>query len=205
MNVNFLPAVVALLALCVPPLGFASGGEDGSSAKAEAVFAGGCFWCMEKPFDDLPGVVSTTSGYMGGHQKNPTYKQVSAGGTGHAEVVQVIYDPAQVNYETLLAVFWRNVDPFDAKGQFCDKGSQYRAAIFYRDEQQKTAAQASITQLQKKFDAAIVTTLEPYATFYPAEQYHQDYYLRNPLRYRYYRHGCGRDQRLETIWGASAH
>ncbi|UTA48685.1 peptide-methionine (S)-S-oxide reductase MsrA [Simiduia sp. 21SJ11W-1] len=170
-------------------------------ARAEAVFAGGCFWCMEKPFDDLPGVISTTSGYMGGHVKSPTYKQVAAGGTGHAEVVQVIFDPTQVSYEDLLAVFWRNVDPFDANGQFCDKGSQYRVAVFFKDAAQRDAARASIEALQPKFEAPIVTTLEPYATFYPAEAYHQDYYLKNPLRYRYYRHGCGRDRRLEAIWG----
>ncbi|MBB3169291.1 peptide-methionine (S)-S-oxide reductase MsrA [Simiduia aestuariiviva] len=186
---------LALIALvCAGPI---------KAEVASAVFAGGCFWCMEKPFDELPGVVATTSGYMGGQLDNPTYKQVSAGGTGHAEVVRVEFDPSKIGYEQLLAVYWRNVDPFDAAGQFCDKGSHYRAAIFYADEAQRSAAAASLNAIQAQFDEPVVTTLEPAATFYPAEQYHQDYYLRNPLRYRYYRHGCGRDRRLETIWGAA--
>lgn len=172
---------------------------------AEAIFAGGCFWCMEKPFDELQGVQSTTSGYIGGHLEKPSYPQVSAGHTGHAEAVQVVYDEQQISYEQLLAVYWRNVDPFDAKGQFCDKGSQYRAAIFYRDASQHAAASASVVAMSARFGKPLAVSLEAATTFYPAEDYHQDYYQRNPLRYRYYRHGCGRDKRLEQVWGASDH
>lgn len=170
---------------------------------AEAIFAGGCFWCMEKPFDELAGVQATVSGYIGGAQDNPSYQQVSAGHTGHAEAVQVRYDDQVISYQQLLAVYWRNVDPFDAKGQFCDKGSQYRAAIFYRDADQHAAAQASLAAMSARFGQPLAVTLEPATTFYPAEDYHQDYYQRNPLRYRYYRHGCGRDKRLEQVWGKS--
>ncbi len=168
-----------------------------------AIFAGGCFWCMEPPFDKLDGVLSTTSGYIGGHVKDPSYKQVSAGRTGHAEAVQVIYDPAKVSYDELLAVFWRNIDPVDGKDQFCDKGSQYRSAVFYHGEEQKHAAEESKAALEKsgRFREAIATEIVPATTFYPAEDYHQDYYRKNPIRYKYYRHGCGRDRRLEKLWG----
>ncbi len=168
-----------------------------------AVFAGGCFWCMEPPFDKLDGVLSTTSGYIGGHVEDPGYKQVSAGGTGHAEAVEVVYDPRKISYEELLAVFWRNIDPVDGKGQFCDKGSQYRSAVFYVDEYQKRAAEESKAALEKsgRFREPIATEIVPATTFYPAEDYHQDYYLKNPIRYKYYRHGCGRDRRLEKLWG----
>lgn len=166
-----------------------------------AVFAGGCFWCMEKPFDELDGVRSTRSGYMGGHVKKPTYEQVSAGGTGHAEVVEVVFDPGVVSYQALLAVFWRNVDPFDGAGQFCDKGSQYRPAIFPRSEQQANAAKASRDQIVQQFGREVAVTIETADTFYPAERYHQNYYQRNPVRYKYYRFACGRDQRLQEVWG----
>ncbi|TVQ05267.1 MAG: peptide-methionine (S)-S-oxide reductase [Leptolyngbya sp. DLM2.Bin27] len=172
---------------------------------ATATFAGGCFWCMEGPFDQLEGVVSTTSGYTGGTKVNPTYSEVSGGGTGHVEAVEVVYDPAQVSYETLLEVFWQNVDPVDPRGQFCDKGSQYQAKIFAHDDQQQTLAEQSKAALstQKQFQKhPIVTAIEPAQTFYPAEDYHQDYYLKHPLRYKYYRTACGRDRRLVEVWGS---
>jgi peptide-methionine (S)-S-oxide reductase len=177
------------------------GAAEPDKQLAKATFAGGCFWCMEPPFDMLEGVVSTTSGYIGGHKKNPTYQEVSAGGTGHTEAVQVVYDPAKVSYEKLLDVFWRNVDPLDARGQFCDKGSQYRTGIFYHTEKQKQLAEASKKALDSRFKQPIVTEIVSATEFYPAEAYHQDYYQKNPLRYKYYRYSCGRDQRLEELWG----
>lgn len=163
---------------------------------------------MEPPFDALPGVVSTTSGYAGGTLANPTYKQVTAGGSGHLEVVQVIYDPAQVTYEQLLEVYWRNVDPLDGGGQFCDRGVSYQTAIFTTNNAEQQAAERSKAQVAITFDAAIATQVTPLigsasATgFYPAEGYHQDYYQKNPLRYKYYRNSCGRDARLAQLWGA---
>ena len=175
------------------------------STTARATFAGGCFWCMEPPFDKLEGVVSTTSGYMGGTVKDPTYEQVSAGRTGHAEVVQVVYDPSRVSYKTLLDVFWVNVDPLDAGGQFCDRGSQYRSAIFYSTEQQHELAVASKRELDESgaLDGEIKTEMTAAGEFYPAEDYHQDYYENNPIRYSFYRFTCGRDNRLEEIWSHS--
>ncbi|MDJ0958565.1 MAG: peptide-methionine (S)-S-oxide reductase MsrA [Arenicellales bacterium] len=172
-----------------------------------ATFAGGCFWCMEGPFDKLDGVVSTTSGYTGGQKENPTYKQVSAGGTGHTEAVQIVYDPHKVSYDQLLDVFWVNHDPTEKDGQFCDKGDQYRPGIFYHDEEQKTLAEASKKQIEetKTFSDPVLTEITQASTFYPAEAYHQDYYVKNPFRYKFYRHGCGRDSRLEQLWGKSAH
>jgi len=178
-----------------------------ADSKTEiATFAGGCFWCMEPPFDKLDGVISTTSGYTGGHQANPTYKQVSAGSTGHTEAIQIEYDPAKVSYEELLAVFWKNIDPTTENRQFCDHGSQYRSGIFYHNDAQKNAAEKSLNKLNqtKPFDEPVVTELTSASTFYPAEDYHQDYYQKNPLRYKYYRYACGRDQRLEKLWGDSA-
>ena len=168
-----------------------------------ATFAGGCFWCMESPFDKLEGVISTTSGYTGGHTKNPSYKQTSSGKTGHTEAVQIIYDPNQVSYKKLLDVFWHNIDPTTPDQQFCDRGNQYRSEIFYHDEEQKRLADASKAALNKSkpFKAPIVTQVTQALTFYAAENYHQDYYKKNPIRYRYYRHGCGRDNRLEQLWG----
>ena len=170
---------------------------------AKATFAGGCFWCMEEAFEKVDGVSSVVSGYAGGTKANPTYKEVSSGGTGHTEAVEVIYDPGSVTYGELLEVFWRNIDPTDGSGQFCDKGSQYRSAIFYRDEEQKRLIEESRQSLEKSkpFDAAIVTEIVPASMFYPAEDYHQDYYKRNPIRYRYYKYGCGRAKRLEALWG----
>lgn len=183
-------------------------GAERSSESPEtetAIFAGGCFWCMEPPFDKLAGVSSTTSGYTGGGVDNPTYDQVSAGGTGHAEAVRIVYDPAQVSYETLLDVFWHNIDPLDAGGQFCDRGSQYRSAIFYTDKQQAALARSSLKQVQSQLQAKglkgeISTTIVPAMDFFPAETYHQDYYQKNSIRYRFYRFTCGRDNRLEEVW-----
>jgi peptide-methionine (S)-S-oxide reductase len=175
---------------------------------AHATFAGGCFWCMEGPFDRVPGVVSTTSGYTGGSVKKPSYEQVSSGATGHAESVDVVYDPAKVTYAQLLDVFWHNVDPLDAGGQFCDRGNQYRTAIFYHDEEQRRLAEESKQALEAsgKLKKKIVTQIVPAGEFYAAEDYHQDYYLRNPIRYKYYRFNCGRDDRLKQLWGeAPAH
>ncbi|MFL5344693.1 MAG: peptide-methionine (S)-S-oxide reductase MsrA [Hyalangium sp.] len=170
---------------------------------ATATFAGGCFWCMEGPFDKLPGVISTTSGYTGGTKVNPTYEEVSSGTTGHAESVQVVFDPSKVTYSQLLEVFWHNVDPLTSNAQFCDHGTQYRSVIFYHDAEQQRLAEESKRQLEAsgRFKQPIVTQIVPASTFYPAEDYHQDYYLKNPVRYRYYRFGCGRDARLKELWG----
>jgi len=171
-----------------------------------AIFAGGCFWCMEPPFDALDGVLSTTSGYTGGTVDDPTYEQVSAGGTGHAEAIRIEYDPSKVTYRELLEVFWHNVDPTDEGGQFCDRGGQYRSAIFVLDADQRAAAEASKRALEARrpFDAPIVTPIVDAGTFWPAEAYHQDYSEKNPLRYKYYRWGCGRDARLAELWGDAA-
>ncbi len=179
-------------------------GMDVAQEKLEtATFAGGCFWCMEPPFDKLKGVVSTTSGYTGGHQVDPTYKQVSAGGTGHAEAIQIVFDPKKISYPELLTVFWKNIDPTVVDRQFCDVGDQYRSEIFYHSEVQRVQAEASKTALHKTktFPEAIVTKISPASTFYPAEDYHQNFYTKNPIRYKFYRHNCGRDQRLEELWG----
>jgi peptide-methionine (S)-S-oxide reductase len=177
----------------------------GPGPTAVATFAGGCFWCMEPPFDKLPGVISTTSGYTGGQKANPTYEEVSSGTTGHAEAVQVKYDPTKISYEKLLDVFWHNVDPTVKDRQFCDRGSQYRTGIFVHDDAQRRAAEASKAALDrtKPFKAPIVTEIVPASQFWPAEEYHQDYYVKNPVRYKYYRAGCGRDARLKELWGAA--
>lgn len=179
-------------------------GAANAAALEKAIFAGGCFWCMEAPFDKLPGVVSVTAGYTGGEKKNPTYKEVSAGGTGHAEAVLIVYDPAKISYRSLLGVFWRNIDPTVVDRQFCDVGHQYRAAIFYLGEGQRKAALLSKAALDKNrpFREPVVTGIIPAAEFYPAEEYHQHYYKKNPLRYSYYRSGCGRDKRLKELWGS---
>ncbi|MEM9482702.1 MAG: peptide-methionine (S)-S-oxide reductase MsrA [Cyanobacteria bacterium P01_F01_bin.116] len=166
----------------------------------QATFAGGCFWCMEHPFDELSGVTATTSGYMGGTVASPSYQQVSSGTTGHAEVVHIEYDSDVIDYETLLETFWRNVDPLDARGQFCDKGNQYRSIVFYHDDTQRQLAEASQADINKQFEQPIATEILPAATFYPAEDYHQNYYQTHPARYRLYRFGCGRDQRLAQLW-----
>ena len=200
---NVLLALCASLLLAATAANAQTAKPVAGAATARAIFAGGCFWCMEHPFDVLPGVVSTTSGYIGGQKKNPTYEEVSSGRTGHTEAVQVVYDPKKVTYEKLLDVFWHNIDPTVKDQQFCDHGSQYRSGIFYTDDEQKRLAEASKATLDrnKPFSAAIVTEITRASEFYPAEDYHQDFYLKNPLRYKYYRSGCGRDARLKQLWG----
>jgi peptide-methionine (S)-S-oxide reductase len=177
--------------------------ESGSPAKA--YFAGGCFWCMEEAFEKVNGVIDTVSGYMGGTVKNPTYEQVSAGQTGHAESVEVRYDPSKVTYTQLVEAFWQNVDPVTPDAQFCDHGNQYRAAIFYQGEDEKRLAEESKRAIEqsKRFSTPIVTQVVPASEFYPAEEYHQDFYKKNPVRYKFYKFTCGRAQRLESLWGKS--
>ncbi|HKK23225.1 MAG TPA: peptide-methionine (S)-S-oxide reductase MsrA [Pseudohaliea sp.] len=175
-----------------------------AAAEAVATFAGGCFWCMEPPYDKLDGVKSTVSGFMGGDVRNPSYQQVVRGGTGHAEVVQVTYDPEVVSYETLLAVYWRNVDPFDGDGQFCDRGPSYRPEIFWQTEAQREAALESRAELAGRFDNEIAVDITEAGEFWPAEDYHQNYYEKNPVRYKFYRWNCGRDSRLQEVWGDEA-
>ena len=172
-----------------------------------ATFAGGCFWCVEKDFDHVPGVVRTTSGYTGGRTENPTYQDIGKGGTGHREAVEIVYDPAKVSYETLLEIFWRSVDPTDDGGQFCDRGESYTTAIFVHSATQRQLAERSLAQLatEGSLGAPVVTPIENARTFYPAEDYHQDYYLKNPARYNFYRFSCGRDRRIKKLWGDEAH
>jgi peptide-methionine (S)-S-oxide reductase len=174
-----------------------------AAGRQTAIFAGGCFWCMEHPFDEIDGVLSVTSGYTGGTKANPAYEEVSSSTTGHAEAVQVIYDPGKVGYQKLVDVFWHNIDPLAANAQFCDHGTQYRSAIFYQGEEQKRIAEASKEALTKsgRFDKPIATQIVAASTFWPAEGYHQHYYKTNPVRYKFYRLNCGRDQRLEQLWG----
>jgi peptide-methionine (S)-S-oxide reductase len=190
-------ALLPLIAVYAGPSGATNGGP------AIATFAGGCFWCMEHPYDELKGVISTTVGYTGGHVKNPSYEQVSAGGTGHAESIEVAYNPEKISYQKLLNVFWYNIDPLTKDAQFCDSGHQYRSAIFYHNKEQKRLAEQSKQQLEQsgRFDQSIVTEIVKAGPFYPAEDYHQNYYLKNPLSYKFYRYTCGRDQRLEELWG----
>ena len=188
--------LLLLLALFAAPL---------CAQNAKATFAGGCFWCTESDLEKVPGVISVVSGYTGGHLQKPSYEQVSAGGTGHYESVEVTYDPRKVRYGTLLDAFWHDIDPFDAGGQFCDRGPQYRSAIFYRDAQQKAEAEVSKAALEKRFGRAIATQILPAGPFFAAEQYHQDYARKNPVRYHFYRFNCGRDQKLESVWGKALH
>ena len=197
---------IVFVSLAVPLALIAADTVKAAGRLEKADFAGGCFWCMEHPFDSLPGVVSVTAGYTGGQKKNPTYKEVSAGGTGHAESVQVVYDPSRITYGKLLDVYWVNIDPTTKDRQFCDTGNQYRSAIFYRTEEQHRAALQSKEALEKSkpFKEPVVTEIVPAGEFYPAEEYHQHYYKKNPIRYRYYRSGCGRDQRLKELWGKAA-
>lgn len=205
MMTNRIFTMLLLAMLAIPGLPNAADAAPAKSdaALARATFAGGCFWCMEPPFDKLDGVVSTTSGYIGGHTKNPTYGAVSAGGTGHAEAVEIAYDPVKVSYAKLLDVFWRNIDPTVRNRQFCDVGDPYRSAIFYHDAEQRRLAEQSKAALEKSrpFPQPIVTEIVAAGVFTPAEAYHQDYYLKNPVRYKFYRYRCGRDQRLEELWG----
>ncbi|GJL51033.1 MAG: peptide methionine sulfoxide reductase MsrA [Nitrospirales bacterium] len=183
----------------------ASSMDTGTSGGkyAKATFAGGCFWCMEPPYDKLEGVISTTSGYIGGHTVNPTYEEVSAGGTGHAEAIEVIYDPSKITYAALLEVYWKNIDPTTPDRQFCDHGDQYRPEIFYHTDEQRQLIDASkkLIEETKTFPENIATVISAATEFYPAEDYHQDYYQKNPLRYKFYRYSCGRDQRLKELWG----
>jgi peptide-methionine (S)-S-oxide reductase len=172
--------------------------------RAQAVFAGGCFWCTEADFDKIPGVLSTTSGYTGGKLANPSYKQVSAGGTGHIEAVRVVYDPSKVSYAALATRFFHTVDPLDAGGQFCDRGYQYRSAIFVADAGQRQIAAAAKAKAAAALRKPIATLILPAATFYSAEAYHQDYYKKNSVKYRFYRWNCGRDARLKKVWGSAA-
>jgi len=197
-----LALLVAVL-LSAVVTGPVSAQPDASAGRpALATFAGGCFWCVEADFDKVPGVLSTTSGYTGGKVANPTYNQVSAGGTGHAEAVEIAFDPSKVSYQKLLDVFWRNHDPLAKDRQFCDRGDQYRPAIFYHDEEQRKLAEASKKTMQEKFAPRVVQTeIVKAGPFFKAEDYHQDYYSKNPVRYKFYRYNCGRDQRLEELWG----
>ena len=174
-------------------------------ATVKATFAGGCFWCMEEVFEGVGGVVSVTSGYTGGHAANPGYKDVSAGNTGHVEAIEVLYDPAKVTYEQLLDVFWRNVDPLTPDRQFCDIGTPYRSAVYYHDDAQKRAAESAKAAIErsKRFREPIVTPIVAASRFYPAEEYHQDFYKKNPFRYKAYKFNCGRAQRLSDLWGKS--
>jgi peptide-methionine (S)-S-oxide reductase len=197
-------ARMATLALALAA-GVISGGALVAAAAepARAIFAGGCFWCVEAAFDEVPGVIATNPGYTGGTLPNPTYEQVSAGGTGHAEAVEVRYDPERTSYRQLLAVFWRNIDPHDANGQFCDHGNQYRSAIFVVDAEQRQLAEESLRALATSglLSGPIVTQITDAGPFYAAEEYHRDYHLKNPARYKFYRWNCGRDQRLKALWG----
>ena len=203
--------LAVLLAALAGALGLSLAAADEPTKRAEppgpglaiATFAAGCFWCVEPPYDKTEGVVSTTSGYTGGKVAGATYRQVGMGGTGHTEAVRVVYDPAKVGYDKLLEVYWKNVDPLDAKGQFCDKGEPYRPVIFVHDEEQRRLAEASKAALAAsgRFKQPIVVAIEPASDFWIAEDYHQDYYLKNPAKYAYYRWGCGRDARLEELWG----
>lgn len=188
-------AIVAIIMLWAMPAAHAE--------TAVATFAGGCFWCVEADFDKLPGVIETISGYTGGREANPTYEQVSAHQTGHVEAVQLRYDPARVSYEKLVDYFWRHVDPLTANGQFCDRGPQYRTVIYFSDEAQRKTILAVKDKLEKRLGKSFVTEVTPASKFYAAEDYHQDYYNKNPLRYRYYRNSCGRDQRVKDVWGKS--
>ncbi len=193
---------VAILLLCAAAR-TSAGQAPQKPVTAKATFAGGCFWCMEAEFEKLPGVASVTSGYTGGSLKNPTYEQVSSGGTGHAESVEVVFDPSKVSYEKLVEVFWENIDPLTENGQFCDRGEQYRSAIFFHDDAQRRIAEESKKRVALKLKAKVVTQIVPASVFYPAEEYHQDYSKKNPFRYGLYHKGCGRDALLEQIWGVT--
>jgi peptide-methionine (S)-S-oxide reductase len=190
-------AIAFGLALAAPAVG-----QSQATARTEtATFAAGCFWCVEEAFDKVEGVISTTSGYIGGRTQNPTYEQVSSGGTGHTEALQVSYDPSKVSYQALLATFWRNVDAVDGGGQFCDRGSQYRPGIYVHSAEQQQQAEASKKQIAAQLGKPVAPEIAPAGRFYEAEAYHQDYYKKNPVRYKFYKWNCGRAQRLEELWG----
>jgi peptide-methionine (S)-S-oxide reductase len=196
-------AIAWALLAAAPAVRSAALQQTSGEGYRTATFAGGCFWCMEPPFDELPGVISTTSGYTGGRTRNPTYGEVSAGDTGHAEAVEVVYDPARISYEQLLEVFWKNIDPITPNRQFCDVGSQYRSAVFYHGDEQKALAEHSKRAIESsgRFDKPIVTEIRPAGPFYKAEEYHQDYYRKNPIRFNFYKFSCGRARRLAELWG----
>ena len=191
------------VALAVGAFGLSGQAATTTGGMAKATFAGGCFWCMEEVFEGVEGVVSVVSGYTGGRKANPSYQEVSAGWTGHAEAIEVQFDPTKVSYARLLVVFWHNVDPTTPDRQFCDRGNQYRTAIFYHDEEQQRLVEESKRKVEqtKRFQAPIVTEIIPASTFYPAEEYHQEFYKKNPVRYKFYKFTCGRAQRLEELWG----
>jgi len=203
-GLNAVLSIVATILLLVVPSDARA--EAPASALKKATFAGGCFWCMQPAYDEVPGVVATRVGYTGGKTVNPAYEAVSAGGTGHAESIEVTYDPKKISYRKLLDIFWHNVDPTTADREFCDVGRQYRTAIFFHNAEQEREANQSRAELEKTkpFKAPIVTEIVPASTFYPAEDYHQEYYKKNPIRYRFYRYNCGRDQRLHELWGAAS-
>jgi peptide-methionine (S)-S-oxide reductase len=197
-------SVLTLAVLLIGAWNLQSTGQATANAtSSKAYFAGGCFWCMEEAFEKVEGVLSATSGYMGGTVANPSYEEVSAGRTGHAESVEVIYDPAKVSYQKLLEAFWHNVDPITPNAQFCDHGSQYRSAIFFQTDEEKRASDTSKQAIEqsRRFKEPIVTQIVMASQFYPAEEYHQDYYKKNPVRYKFYKYNCGRAQRLEVLWG----
>ncbi len=200
--------VAGIFMLCFVSITGPAGAQEAKAPAApteRAVFAGGCFWCMEAPFDKIPGVLSVKVGYVGGTKENPTYEEVSAGKTGHAEAVELVYDPKQVSYKKLLHVFWRQINPTTPDAQFCDHGNQYRSGIFYVSEDQRIAAEASKEELQKTgpFKSKIVTEITKAGRFYVGEEYHQQYYKKNPIRYKYYRTSCGRDKVLDSYWGTN--
>jgi peptide-methionine (S)-S-oxide reductase len=214
-SLRSLPALFGLLALGLVLLACTSSdAEDTGPASAQAAvpaavadtatFAGGCFWCMEPPYDKIDGVASTTSGFAGGEKANPSYREVASGATKHTEVVQIVYDSTKVSYERLLRVYWHNVDPFDGSGQFCDRGSQYRPAIFAHTDRQRRLAEQSKETVAARFDQSLAVTINDLDAFYAAEEYHQNYYQKNPADYKRYRQGCGRDARLREIWGEAA-
>ncbi|MEM7255449.1 MAG: peptide-methionine (S)-S-oxide reductase MsrA [Pseudomonadota bacterium] len=190
-------------------LGLALGGVSSSTYAQEkvAIFAGGCFWCVESDFDQVPGVIRTISGYTGGHTDNPTYRKITGGGTGHREAVQIVYDATKVSYRALVDIFWRSVDPTDAGGQFCDRGHSYSTAIFVANADERAIAEATKDAIEsdKLLSAPIVTTIEDASTFFPAEKYHQDYYEKNPVRYKFYRYSCGRNATVKKVWGTEAY
>ncbi len=204
--------VLATMAIAGAVIVLSTGNMPTSRAQSDApdnaetaIFAGGCFWCVESDFDHVPGVLETVSGYTGGHLDNPTYKDVVRETTGHREAVKITYDPSKVSYDQLLDVFWRSVDPTDPDGQFCDRGESYTTAIYTLDEEQLAAAEASSKEAMETLGKPIATVITPASMFYPAEDYHQNYYQKNPVRYRFYRLGCRRDARIEALWGAEAH
>ncbi|NYS60250.1 peptide-methionine (S)-S-oxide reductase MsrA [Vreelandella salicampi] len=201
---GFRPLTLMVAAAGSLSLPLAADTNIDAGTSAQAIFAGGCFWCMEPPYDRQPGVSATLSGYIGGELDNPTYEEITDGDTGHAEAVKIEYDPEQISYEQLLTIFWRNIDPFAEGRQFCDVGNQYRSAIFYDNDEQRELAEASKAEMEDRFGRDIATEIVSADTFWPAEEYHQNYYEKNPVRYKFYRFSCGRDGRLEEVWGEEA-